>query len=139
MNLTNRRRILRANAIYLLVASTGGLLMDVFGAFFHRGPESLVVANAPYSSIGFLEAHGLALIISIWLSRTEPSRTWHYTGAAVHTLLGTCNLVFWDIFPATNFLWGGYLTTSLHWAFAVLQLSAAIGSPAPQQWKGASA
>ena len=139
MGPTNRRRILRANAIYLMAASTAGLLMDVLGTFFHRGPESLVVANAPYSSVGFLEAHGLALIISIWLFRSETSRTWHFTGAAVHTLLGTCNLVFWDIFPAANFLWGGYLTTSLHWLFEVFQSSVGIGSAVPQRWKGASA
>jgi hypothetical protein len=138
MNPIHRRGILRANAIYLLVASTGGLLMDLLGAAFQRGPASKIVAGAPYSSIGFIEAHGLALIFSIWLCRTEPSRAWHFTGAAVHTLLGTCNLVFWDFFPAAGFLWGGYLTTSLHWLFAVLQFSAGIGS-SPQRWKGASA
>jgi len=138
MNALARRRILRANAIYLIAASASAMLMDVLGIFFSRGPESRLLANAPSTGIGFLEAHGLACIISIWLWRTEPSRSWHFTGAAVHSLLGTCNLVFWDIFAAANFLWGGYVTTSLHWLFAVLQFSAAIRSPA-QRLKGASA
>jgi len=122
-----------------MAPSTAGLLMDVLGTFFHRGPETLVVANASYSSAGFFEAHGLALIIFIWLLRSETSRTWHFTGATVHTPLGTSNLVFWDIFPAADFLGGGYLTTSLHWLFEVFQSSVGIGSAVPQRWKGASA
>jgi hypothetical protein len=51
-------------------------------------------------------------------------RSWHFTAAAIHVLLGTCNLVFWQIFPAANMLAGGYITTSLHWIFVVLQLAA---------------
>ena len=125
-----RSVVLRANALYLTVASVSGLRMDVRGIFFGVGPESYIVAGAPYSGIGFLEAHGLALIISVWLWRAEAARAWHFTGAAVGALLGTANLVFWQIFIAANILWVGYLTTSLHWLFALLQLGAAIASSA---------
>jgi hypothetical protein len=44
---------------------------------------------------------------------------------AVHVLLRTANLVFWQIFVASGLLWNGYLTTSLHILFAILQLTAA--------------
>jgi len=84
------------------------------------------VAGAPYAGVGFLESHGLALILSIWLWRAEANRSWHFTGAAVHALLGTANLLFWQIFIAANIVGAGYLTTSLHWLFAILQLAAAI-------------
>jgi hypothetical protein len=40
-------------------------------------------------------------------------------------LLGTANLVFWQIFITDDILAAGYSTTSLHWLFAVLQLLAA--------------
>ena len=56
-------------------------------------------------------------------------RSWHLTAAAVHLLLGTANLVFWDIFVAGDALIAGYVTTSLHWLFVGLQLFAATTAP----------
>jgi hypothetical protein len=88
-----------------------------------------VIGGARHLGIGFIEAHGLALIIGILLWRAEPSRSWHLTGAAVHVLLGTANLVFWQIFIAADALLGGYVTTSLHWLFAGLQLFSAAYWP----------
>ena len=123
-----RTAILRANAIYLFVASVGGLRSDVLGFFFASGTESQIAADAPHAGIGFMEAHGLAFILSILLWRASPLRSWHLTGAAIHTLLGTANLLFWQIFVAFDLLWLGYLTTSLHWLFVVLQLFAAVSA-----------
>jgi hypothetical protein len=120
-----RRAILRANAIFLVVAAVASLCMDVLGIFFGLGPESRLVASAPYTGVGFVEAHGLALIIGVLLWGAQPLRFWHLTAAAVHILLGTANLVFWEIFIAADMLVVGYLTTSLHWLFVALQLFAA--------------
>lgn len=123
--------VLRANALYLLVASVAGFLfLDIAGIFFASGPARPVFATAQYVGIGFIEAHGLAFIIGVLLWRAEPQRSWHLTGAAVGVLLGTCNLVFWQIFVATDSLWMGYLTTTLHWTFAVLQSIAAVTAKA---------
>jgi hypothetical protein len=122
---TNRRLLLRANAIFLLVAAAGGLRSDILGIFFDTGHVAPVVASAPHAGIGFVEAHGLAFIIGVLLWRAEPLRSWHLTGAAVHVLLGTANLVFWQIFIAADMLAVGYVTTSLHWTFATLQLASA--------------
>jgi len=120
-----RKQVLRANAVYLGLASIGGLLLlDVPGAFFSRGPLSRII-TAPYEAIGFLEAHGLALVMAVLLWRAAPLRSWHFTAAAVHMLLGTANLLFWPIFAASGTLPMGYITTSLHWIFAALQLIAA--------------
>jgi len=125
-NTTIRKEILRVNAIYLLIASVLGICMDVAGIFFSRGPESRIVAGAPYAGIGFLEAHGLACVIGVLLWHAKPLRFWHLTAATVQFLLGTCNLIFWQIFVAANFLWGGYVYTSLHWLFVIVQLFAAM-------------
>ena len=93
---------------------------------FASGPGRTVFEAARYTGIGFIEAHGLAFIIGVLLWRGEPQRTWHMTGAAVGFLLGTCNLVFWQIFVVTDALWMGFVTTAFHWTFAVLQSIAAI-------------
>jgi hypothetical protein len=123
-----RTLILRANALYLGIAAFGGLLSDVLGIYVGHGPVGRIAAVAPHAGIGFVEAHGLALILSVLLWRASPSRSWHLAAAAVHTLLGTANLAFWPFFVAADMLPVGYITTSLHALFAVLQLVAAIST-----------
>jgi hypothetical protein len=126
VNIDIRKTVLRANAIFLLAASTGGMWSDIQGAFFGRGHVAPVLAGAPHAAIGFVEAHGLAFIIGVLLWRAEPSRAWHMTAAAAHVLLGTSNLVFWQIFIAGDMLSVGYTTTILHWLFVAAQSTAAL-------------
>jgi hypothetical protein len=125
MPLGARRFLLRANALYLLMAATGGLRSDILGIFFGEGPLARVVADAPHAGIGFVEAHGLAVILGVLLWRAAPARSWHLAAAAIHVLLGTANVVFWQMFVAADMLAVGYVTTLLHWLFVVLQLAAA--------------
>ena len=122
---TPRQMLLRANAAFLLAASAGGFCSDVLGIFFGLGPVDKIVATAPYSGLGFIEAHGLAFLIGLQMWRAEPSRAWHLTAAAIHVLLGTSNLVFWQFFVTADMLAVGYVTTALHGLFVVLQLIAA--------------
>jgi hypothetical protein len=136
MTLTARHTILRANSLFLLVASAGGIVTDIAGSFFGRGPEAALLGAAPGTGIGFIEAHGLAFIIGVLLWRSEPSRAWHLTAAAVHALLGTANLLFWQFFVLADVLAVGYATTALHWTFVVLQLTAAIGCAGLQRGTG---
>jgi hypothetical protein len=128
MTITIRRIILRANAAFLLAASTGGFASDIRGIFLGLGPVARIVAEAPYSGLGFIEAHGLAFILGILMWRAEPSRAWHLTAAAIHTLLGGANVIFWQLFIASDMLVVGYVTTTLHGLFVVLQMSAAIAA-----------
>ena len=125
MNTTMRRAILRANAIWLIVASTGGLFADLAGAFFGKGPQGPILSSMPDVAIGFVEAHGLAFIIGVLLWFARPRRAWHLTGAAVHFLLGASNLVFWQLFITANMLPAGYVATTLHAAFFLIHLIAA--------------
>ena len=127
-----RKMLLRANAIFLLVAASWGLGADLAGAFLQIGPQNPILAAAPYTAIGFVEAHGLAFIIGVRLWFAPAERAWHLTAAAVHALLGVSNLVFWQIFIAADMLAGGYLTTGLHGAFFLLQLSAAVHAMPPE-------
>jgi hypothetical protein len=126
MSPSTRIGLLRANAVFLLVASASGMINDLIGAFLLRGPVGLVVEKAPHAAIGFVEAHGLAFIIGILLWRAEPSRLWHATAVAVHLLLGTSNLMFWPLFAFADIMMVGYVTTALHGVFAVSHLVAAL-------------
>jgi hypothetical protein len=123
-----RQRLLRANALYIGVAGIAGLVFDVRGVLFGLGPQGQVLANAPHAAIGFVEAHGLAAILAVLLWRAAPLRSWHLTAAAMEILLGTSNLVFWQIFIAGDALAVGYLTTILHWLFVTAHVLAASSS-----------
>ena len=127
-----RQLLLRLNAMFLLVAAAGGLATDLAGAFFATGPQAIVLARAPHAAIGFVEAHGLALILGVLLWRALPARASHFTAATVHVLLGTANLVFWQFFDDTGMLVTGYVTTMLHWGFVGVQLFAALTFEKPR-------
>ena len=98
------------------------------GAFAGVGPQKQILAAAPHAAIGFVEAHGLAIIFGVLLWTAEPKRIWHLTAMSIHMLLGISNLVFWQIFIAADMLPAGYLTTSLHILFAALQATCAFGA-----------
>jgi hypothetical protein len=121
-----RHLILRANALYIGVAGFAGMIFDIRGVLYGLGPQGRALANAPYAGIGFVEAHGLAVILAVLLWRAKPERSAHFTAAAVVALLGTANLAFWQAFIAMDALVMGYVTTALHWTFVVLNLAAAL-------------
>lgn len=124
MNL--RTLLLRGNALFLTVAAAGGLHADLRAAFFGTGPFAPVVGMAPDTAIGFVEAHGLALIFAALLWRAQPSRQWHAVGAAIHALLGSSNLVFWPLFAASGTLAVGVVTTVLHGSLLTLHTFALL-------------
>ena len=120
------RLVLRSNAVFLGVASVGGLLAwDVPAIFFGTGPEARVLGPVRYAGLGFLEAHGLAFILGVLLWRTTPSRSWHLVAAFAEMLLGSANLVFWEIFSVADVMAAGYGSTTLHFPFVALNLAAA--------------
>ena len=127
MTSITRKRILRAHALYMgLFAIFGILFLDLRGFILNSGPVSQVASAAPFTIVGFLEAHGLALILAVMFWRAVPERSWHLAGLATAALLGTANLTFWQIFVETNTLFMGYLSTGLHWTFTLAQLLAVI-------------
>jgi hypothetical protein len=122
-----RERILRFHAAYLGVAAVAGLLrMDIPAIFFGTGPEAPILEAAPFAGIGFLEAHGLALIIAVLLWKAPSTRLWHVTGFSTGALLGGANLMLWEIFIFTGQLGMGYVATGLHLTAALFELAAAF-------------
>jgi hypothetical protein len=126
MTTTVRQLILRANALYIGIAGCAGMIFDIRGVLYGLGPQGRALADAPYAGIGFVEAHGLAVILAVVLWRARPERAAHLTALAVVALLGTANIAFWQAFVAMDALTMGYVTTALHWTFAALNLAAAV-------------
>jgi hypothetical protein len=123
---TLRQYVLRANAFYIFAFGCAGLVFDIRGVLYGLGPQGRLLADAPHAGIAFVEAHGLAVILSVLLWRAAPTPSWHATALAMDALLGTCNLVFWQMFVATDALGVGYLSTALHVTFAVLNIGCLI-------------
>jgi hypothetical protein len=130
VSLRTRQLVLKANAAFLgLFGAVSFFVLDVRAIWFSAGPQVAVLRGEPAAGIGFLEAHGLAVILAIWFWRASrsqsPDRAWHLTAAAVHTLLAFANISLWRIFILCDVLTLGYVSTSLHCLFALLQLVAA--------------
>lgn len=126
MTTTVRQLILRAEALYIGIAGFAGVIFDIRGVLYGLGPQGRALAAAPHAGIGFVEAHGLAVILAVVLWRSKSDRAAHLTALAVVALLGTANLAFWQTFIAMDALAMGYLTTALHWTFVALNLAAAV-------------
>jgi hypothetical protein len=123
-----RRFVLRANALYIGVAGFAGLLFDIRGILYGLGPQGKLLESAPHAGIGFVEAHGLAVILAIVVWNQAPARWTHLAALAMAVLLGTANLAFWEMFVATGALTVGYVTTTLHWTFVAAQSAAWISA-----------
>ena len=126
MTMFIQRMILRANALFIGLAGAAGVIFDLRGAWYGAGPQGRILADVPHAAIGFVEAHGLAVILAVLLWRAAPGRAWHLTAAAIVALLGTSNLLFWPLFAAADAMAMGYVTTTLHWTFFALQIAAAV-------------
>ncbi len=117
--------VLRANAAFLVFAGGVSVLADLAGVLFGVGPQGPLLGGTPQAAVGFIEAHGLALIFGVLLSRATPSLAWHLGAASVHLLLGGANLAFWRFFIEADMLAVGVITTTAHAAFVALQITAA--------------
>lgn len=130
MTITIRKRLLRVNAMFLGVFGLLGLaVLDIPAACCWLGAAGSIIRAAPQAAVGFIEAHGLAVIIGALFFHASwkvPDRSWHVAAVAIHLLLGTANVVFWDIFVVGNVVWLGWLATTLHFLFASLQTVAAL-------------
>lgn len=127
MSLSARKLLLRINGIMLMIASVVAfLVLDILGIFFGKGPARFVLEGQEFMGVGAFEAHGLAFILAVLLYRAEPKRSWHLVAIAIHSLLGTANILMWGIFIAIHNLPMGYVTTGMHWTFVFLQLLAVL-------------
>lgn len=131
MTYRTRQRVLKANGLYLILASLIGIsAMDIPAIFLKRGPETMSLTT-PSTGVGFLEAHGLALLLGVLLWQATAQPFWHKVALAVQLLLGLGHLAFREIFSLTESFSTGYVFTSFHWLFIALQMMALQSASVP--------
>lgn len=112
--------VLRSDAIFLTIAGLFGVVSDLqlyasgtgsFGRTFYQNP----------TVIGVVEAHSLALLVgvSIWFLAHTP-RFGHWVGLVAHLIMGTSNIIWFDVFRNVNAETQGVAVTVVHFVFVIL-------------------
>jgi hypothetical protein len=113
----------------LMLGATGFVQsnFDLAGSFLGLGPMGGYL-HGKADTVGFFEAHLLAFILAVLIlvHRKSEGATWNWTAAGIHLLLGSANLMFWQIFVDAGQLPLGIISTSAHGVFFVLELVAAL-------------
>jgi hypothetical protein len=128
-----RRRLLQANGLFLIVVGGIQVVFELVAYYAGAGPYGYIFEESPYV-IGWVEAHGLAFIIGVLLltvAARDLRRFWHVLGGAVHTLLGTANLVFWDSFIVFGMVPMGVAATVVHFVLVAAHVGAFVVSREP--------
>jgi hypothetical protein len=123
--------LLIADGAFLALVGGAQMVFELLSHFFGIGPWGQIFAGSPYT-IGFLEAHGLALLIGVLLigvAAADPRRSWHGFAACVHVLLGGANVLFWHSFVAWGLVPAGAIATAFHGLFLVAQLACVVQAP----------
>jgi hypothetical protein len=118
-----RQTILRLNGTFLLVVGLAQAIFELLSHFLGLGPLGTRFVDSAYT-IGFFEAHGLAVLIGLLLLRAavvRPDRFWHAFAVVVHLLLGGANLLFWSSFVELDFVGPGLVATVFDGIFLVAE------------------
>lgn len=118
--------ILLADSAFLGVSGAFMMTQEFLSHFMQKGIFGGQFANSPYT-IGFFEAHGLAVLFAISFVLTlnhGHRRFWHGMAVAIHILLGGSNLLYWQSFIEFDFVTQGIVVTTLHGIFILANLYA---------------
>jgi hypothetical protein len=122
-----RQLILRLDGGFLVIVGLAQMLFEVLSHYVGIGPLADRFLDSPYT-IGFFEAHGLALFIGLLLIKfsSKPERFWNWLAVTIHIFLGSTNLLFWESFVQLDFVLPGIIATILHILFMFFQLYFAL-------------
>jgi hypothetical protein len=111
-----RSTLLRIDGAFLVFVGVVQVPIELASHYFGIGPYGEHFVGSP-DTIGFVEAHGLALLIGLLLlgvAALAPTRAWHLFAAGVHLLLGGANVLFWGSFVALGLTPMGAIATVIH-------------------------
>jgi hypothetical protein len=117
-----RRRVFTADGLFLALIGGSQVIFELLSHYTGKGPLNTIFQDS-YLTIGWVEAHGQALLIGVLLlavARRDGRRFWHWFALAEHALLGTANLVFWNSFGHFDLVPMGVVATAAHALFVVL-------------------
>lgn len=115
-----RNKLLRLDALFIGITGAVQMMMEIAGHFKQTGIYSDIFARSPYT-IGFFEAHGLAMLIALLVLTSKGTRNqfWHRVMLIVHLFLGGANVLFWHSFVVFDLIIPGTIATIFHGCFAI--------------------
>ena len=117
------RIVLRLDGGFLALVGGLQIVFELLSHFMNTGPWGHIFTDSPYT-IGFVEAHSLALLIGLLFLRVaapNPQPHWHLFAGGVHLLLGGANLLFWDSFVQFGLVAPAVVATFFHGVFLIAQ------------------
>lgn len=124
------------DGVFLAAIGALQVTFELVGYYTGGGPYGSVFDDSPHT-IGWVENHGLALLIGVLflaVARVDGRRFWHGFALAVHVLLAVANVTFWSSFEHFGLAPMGVAATAAHVLFIVAQylcLNAARRAPVP--------
>jgi len=116
------KTVLKLNGLFLMLIGSVQIIFELLSHFMGAGPLASRFLESPYT-LGFFEAHGLAVLMGIllWRAAANPQKFWHQFAVTIHILLGGANLLFWNSFIQLDFVAPGIVATVFHGIFIVTQ------------------
>jgi hypothetical protein len=116
------KTVLKLNSLFLLLIGSLQIIFELLSHFMGVGPLADRFLESPYT-LGFFEAHGLAVLMGIllWRAAANPQKFSHQLAVIIHILLGGANLLFWNSFIQLDFVIPGIVATVFHGVFIVVQ------------------
>jgi hypothetical protein len=127
-----RRTVMVVDGIFLAAVGAAQITFELLSHYKSAGPFGALFYGSPYT-IGWVEAHGFALLTGILflaVGVNDGRRFWHASALAVHVLLGSANVVFWNAFVTFDVVPMGLAATVAHVLFVVVQLMCLV-APRP--------
>ena len=132
-----RRRLMLVNGGFLAVVGAVQVAFELASYYAAAGPYGSDFDASPYT-IGWVEAHGLALLIGVLfltVAAGDGRRFWHVFAIGVHLLLGTANVVFWSSFTTFGVVPMGIAATAAHAVFVLAHATALMTSTPSAEWR----
>ena len=91
------------------------MALELLGHFARIGPHADTFGGSSYT-IGFVEAHALAVLLAVvfWRGARRPARQLHLMAGSSHLILAAANFLFWSSFVTFGLQIPGAVATVLH-------------------------
>lgn len=114
-----KNNTLKIDGIFLTVMGSLAGITDLASYFAGKGPFGETYFQNSIA-IGGFEAHCLAVItglVFVLKSKSSDAQFFNKIAIAIHSVLGICNLVWFEVFIYTNMILMGFVTTIAHFSF----------------------
>lgn len=119
------KTILRVHGLFLVTLGIIMTIQTLMGTYKGLGILRFTLHD-PLKSVGLFEAYLLAAFSGFVLflhSGKHYRKIWHVLAASVHLILLVTNLLFWEAYSLADIVLVGYVSTSAHAVFILIECS----------------